>query len=176
MPDICLIGEAWGADEERQRRPFVGLAGWQLDQLLQDARIHRSQCHVTNVFQLRPENNDIINLCSKEKAGGFVPLRPGGWFLREEYFCEVQRLHAELRALRPHVTVLLGATAAWALLGRTDISAIRGAVCDSPYIPHLKCLPTYHPANILYDPTHRAVTILDLTKAAREAAFPEIRR
>ena len=52
--DIALIGEAWGAEEERAGRPFVGMAGWQLDQLLKAAGIHRSQCHVTNVFNLRP--------------------------------------------------------------------------------------------------------------------------
>ena len=174
--DLCLVGEAWGAEEERAGRPFVGLAGWQLDQLLRDAGIHRSQCHVTNVFNLRPKDNALENICSKEKVGGFAPLKPGGWYLREEYFGEVQRLHAELRALRPNVAVLLGATAAWALLGRTGIGALRGAVCHSTFLPHLKCLPTYHPANVLYDPTHRAVTVFDLQKAAREAAFPEIRR
>ena len=173
--DIALIGEAWGAEEERAGRPFVGMAGWQLDQLLKAAGIHRSQCHVTNVFNLRPKENNLENICSKEKAGGFVPIKPG-WYLREEYFSEVQRLHKELRALRPNVAVLLGATAAWALLGRTGIAALRGSVCHSTFIPHLKCLPTYHPANVLYEPAHRWVTILDLRKAAKEAAFPEVRR
>ena len=172
---IALVGEAWGEHEERQRAPFVGASGYELTRMLNEAGIHRADVHLTNVFNLRPKNNDLETLCSSEKIGGFSSLKSGK-YLKAEYFGEVTRLHAELRDLRPNITILAGNTAAWAVLGNSGISKIRGAVLTSAVIPGLKCLPTYHPAAILRDWSLRPVTILDLAKAGREAAYPEIRR
>jgi uracil-DNA glycosylase family 4 len=51
-----IIGEAPGVEEERERRPFVGKAGIELDRLyLPHAGLHRSQCYVTNVFKYHPK-------------------------------------------------------------------------------------------------------------------------
>jgi hypothetical protein len=71
---------------------------------------------------------------------------------------------------------LLGNTACWALLGSTGISKIRGTVTESSILRGFKVLPTYHPAAILRQWDLRPVTVLDLAKAGRESAFPEIRR
>ena len=175
-PKIAIVGEAWGEHEERQRAPFVGPAGYELTKMLGEAGIHRADCFLTNVFNLRPRpTNDIENLCSKERQGNFPPLKAGR-YLRAEFNSEVQRLIRELTDLRPNITIALGNTAAWALLGNTGISKIRGTVTDSTAIRGLKVLPTFHPAAILRQWDLRAVTVLDLGKAARESAFPEIRR
>ena len=65
---IALVGEAWGEQEERERVPFVGPAGWQLNSMLRDAGIRRDECLLTNVFNLRPRpNNKIDNLCSPKR-------------------------------------------------------------------------------------------------------------
>jgi len=173
---IALIGEAWGRHEEAQRRPFVGAAGYLLNRLLEQAGIRRSDCFVTNVFNLRPTpTDDITNLCQHERTGGFTALQPG-WYVRPEFFPEVLRLHRELRDLKPTLAILLGGTACWALLGTSRISEVRGVATTSSVIPKLKCLPTYHPAAILREYSLHAVTLMDLTKAAREATFPEVRR
>lgn len=173
---IAIVGEAWGEQEERQRAPFVGPSGYELTRMLDEAGIHRADCFLTNVFNLRPRpTNDIENLCSKEKGGGFPPLKAGK-YLRPEFFGEVNRLVRELRDIRPNVTVLLGNTAAWAVLGNSGISKIRGTVCYSHVFPQAKCLPTYHPAAILRQWDLRAVTVLDLAKAKRESEFADIRR
>src|SRR5690606_38501412 len=55
------------------------------------------------------------------------------------------------------------------------ISKIRGAVAQSSDDKY-KVLPTYHPSAVLRDPALRPITILDLIKARKESAFPEIRR
>jgi uracil-DNA glycosylase len=173
---IAIVGEAWGEAEERERAPFVGPAGWELTKLLKEGGIHRADCHLTNVFNLRPKpTNDIENLCGKEKAGGFPPLRAGKYLL-PQYFPEVHRVIKELRDIKPNIAILLGNTATWAFLGNTGISKIRGTVTNSTVLPSLKCLPTYHPAAILRQWDLRAVTVLDFSKAARESAFPEVRR
>src|SRR6516164_4787530 len=56
---IAVIGDAPGRDEEIQGKPFVGMAGKMLNNLLQHAGIVRAACFVGNICQHRPPNNDI---------------------------------------------------------------------------------------------------------------------
>lgn len=173
---IAIVGEAWGADEERERAPFVGYSGRLLTQMLAQAGIDRSECFLTNVFNLRPQpKNDIENLCQKEKSGGYPPLAKGK-YLRPEFFPEVHRVISEIRSLRPNLTILCGNTPCWAFLSTTGISKIRGTVTYSTVLPQQKCLPVYHPAAILREMELRPVTVMDLQKAKREQEFPEVRR
>lgn len=173
---IAIVGEAWGADEERERAPFVGYSGKLLTQMLAQAGINRAECFLTNVFNLRPQpKNDIENLCQKEKSGGFPPLARGK-YLRPEFFPEVHRVVREIRDLRPNLVVLCGNTPSWAFLGVTGISKIRGTVTASTVLPQQKCLPVYHPAAVIREMELRPITVLDFEKAKREAEFPDIRR
>lgn len=176
---IALIGEAYGEHEERERIPFVGPAGWQLNSMLKEAGIARHECFLTNVFNLRPKpTNKIENLCSprKEVRHALPPLS-NGRYIRDEYLGELDRLYKELTEIGPNVAVCLGGTASWALLRDGRISKLRGAVTASPVIPGLKCLPTFHPSYILQGGySERHVTVLDLQKARRESEYPEIRR
>lgn len=179
MPQkIALVGEAWGEQEERERTPFVGAAGWQLNQLLDEAGIRRADCFLTNVFNLRPgTDNDIERLCTRDRAEAIqgVPSLRSGKYVHLRYQPELDRLQRELREVRPNVTVALGATASWALLSNSAISRIRGGVAESTFIPGLKVVATYHPAAILRQWDLRPVTIFDLIKARRESEYPEIR-
>lgn len=176
---IAIVGEAWGEHEERERVPFVGPAGWQLNSMLKEAGIVRADCFLTNVFNLRPKpTNKIENLCGprKEVRHALPPLSSGKYVL-DIYLGELERLRKELIEADPNVIVCAGGTAAWALLSDPRISKLRGSVAESKLIPGKKCLPTFHPSYILqggYDQRH--VTILDLQKARRESEYPEIRR
>jgi DNA polymerase len=180
---IAFVGEAWGAEEERARMPFVGPAGRIFDSLLRAANINRAECLVTNVFNIRPmPTNDIGNLCGKKKdvRHRFAPLSSGKYIL-DKYLEEVDRLRAELLDFRPNVVVALGGTATWCMLNYGGISRIRGTAAQSLETAPIatggiKVLPTYHPAAVMRDWSQRPVTIADLQKAAREAEFPELRR
>lgn len=143
--------------------------------MLSEAGIHRADCFLTNVFNLRPVNNDIETLCTKDRVGN-LPALKAGKYLRADYFGELKRLHSELHNLKPNITILLGNTAAWAMLGSSGISKIRGTVTKGSVFPASKYLPTYHPAAVLRQWDLRHVTVLDLMKARRESEFPEIRR
>lgn len=172
---IAIVGEAWSEEEERQRMPFVGVSGYTLDRILEDAGIRRADCFLTNCFNLRPPGgNDIDNLCGPKALS--IPGRPAlkaGKYIRAEFANELVRLENELRELRPNLIIALGGTASWALLGDSRIFKIRGAIAASSWG---KVLPTYHPAAILREWSLRPITVLDLRKAAREAEYPEIRR
>ncbi len=186
---ICIVGEAWGEHEERQRAPFVGPSGYELTKMLGEAGIHRADCFLTNVFNVRPRpNNDIENLCTSKGEDCIKEMPPlkAGKYVRAEFRPELTRLTRELTELDPNIVIALGGTAAWALLHSTGISKIRGTVSSTPFAIKstrtavgargLKVLPTYHPAAILRDWSLRHVTVLDLIKAHRESKFPEIRR
>ncbi len=177
---ISIVGEAWGEQEERQRSPFVGAAGYELTRMLDEAGIRRADCFLTNVFNLRPERNDVETLCGAKADGipGMPAIKNGKYILRK-YAGEVSRLLDELSRVRANVTIALGNTASWALLHNTGISKIRGTITSTPFAvgaAPLKVLPTYHPAAILRDWSLRPVTVMDLAKAQRESTFPEVRR
>ena len=175
MPKIVLLGEAWGRDEEIEGKPFVGTSGYILNGMLRQIGIDRSECFVTNVFNLRPQpSNDVENLCGpKAEAIPGLPFLKKGKYVRKEYAPELERLWRELAAAKPNVVVALGATAAWALLGSSGIRNIRGA---PTFGRGYKVLPTYHPTAIGRDWSLRPIVLSDLAKAKRESEFPDLRR
>lgn len=184
MTNIMLVGEAWGEKEAEVQRPFVGASGWLLNQMLSHAGLARDDCYCSNVFNLRPRpSNDVKNLCGLRAEGipGLPELTKGKYVLKQ-YSGELDRLFQEIRDVNPNVIVALGATAAWALLRSTGIKSIRGAVAPThPAVSDLlgrayKVLPTYHPSMVLRDYSQRPVVTADLGKAARESAFPDLRR
>jgi uracil-DNA glycosylase len=182
--NIALVGEAWGEREEELGRPFVGTSGWLLDQMLAQVGIRRSECLVTNVFNLRPKpSNDIKNLCGPRT--GAIPEMPQlmpGKYIRAEYAPELERLYAELRAAEPNIIIALGATASWSLLHSSGIKSIRGAMALTPPAVAAKLgaprkvLPTYHPAAIARQWNLRPIVISDLDKAKRHSETPEHER
>lgn len=204
MAKIVLVGEAWGADEEIVGHPFVGSSGAQLllmlDQtgllaLTPEDRINlhsyfrfkdgaytaaiwraHSEIFVTNTFNVKPQpTNDIKNLCGT-KAEGIkgMPYLQSGKYVLAKYEPELRRLEEELNREKPNVVVALGATPAWALLLTSGIKAIRGAATQSRW--GWKVVPTWHPAAMLRDWSLRPVILADLTKAKREAEYPDVRR
>lgn len=182
MTKIFLLGEAWGEHEEQQHQPFVGPSGWILDGMLSQVGLTRKDCHITNVFNLRPKpSNDVKNLCGTKAEGipGFPALTKGKFVLRK-YQPELDRLFAEINKVNPNVIVALGATAAWALLHSTGIKAIRGSVAFTAPNNKLgrtyKVVPTYHPTAIAREWSNRPVGVADLDKAKRESESPSFRR
>lgn len=178
MPDIVLLGEAWGMQEEQERMAFVGPTGWELNRMLEQAGIARKDCFCTNVFNLRPGGNKIEGLCGpKEIAIPGYPAIGRGGYIRKEFARELDRLGKELDEINPNVVVALGNTASWAMLGKTMISKIRGTVQLSTHTrTGIKVLPTYHPAVIFRQWSVRPTTVMDLVKAKREARYPDIVR
>lgn len=179
---IAIVGEAHGAEEAKVGLPFVGTTGQELTRLLRESGIRRGDCFLTNVIAARPSptSNNFDLLCgSKAEVGGksyvLPPLRQGK-YLRPEYLPELDRLKVELESVRPNLIVAAGGKASWALLRNAAISRIRGTVTPGILTPGIKVLPTYHPSYLMQVWSDRPVVLADLTKAKREAEFPEFRR
>lgn len=174
---IAIVGEAWGRQEEEAGASFAGSSGRILNSLLHQVGISRDECLVTSVFNFRPQpTNEVINLCGPRAEGipGFPSLIKAK-YVRAEYGSELTRLYSELETFRPNVVVAMGATAAWALLHTSGIKNVRGAPAVA-HVAGLKVLPTYHPNAIIRDWRLRPIVLMDLDKAKRESAFPEVRR
>jgi uracil-DNA glycosylase family protein len=162
--EVMLVGEQPGDGEDRAGRPFVGPAGRELDQALAEAGIDRDLAYVTNVVKhFKFERRGKRRLHKKPNA--------------EEVHACFPWLEAELAVVRPRVLVLLGATAAQALLGSSfRVSRRRGQFLDNDLAPRV--LATVHPSSILRAPDEEARAlahkgfVADLTVVAEELQRP----
>jgi len=172
--EVMLIGEQPGDGEDRAGRPFVGPAGRLLDQALEEAGIDRRLAYVTNVVKhFKFDRRGKVRLHKKPNAEQVHACFP--W------------LGAELEVVRPRVLVLLGATAAQALLGSSfRVSRQRGEFLASestgappwgspdPSGLAPRVLATVHPSSILRAPDDRARAlayegfVADLAVVAKE--------
>lgn len=175
---IACVGEAWGESEERERQPFCGASGFELTRMLAEAGINRADIFLTNVFNLRPRGNDILELCgAKANAIPGYPALAKSKYVQARYASELDRLGEELVAVNPHLVVCLGNTPLWALLGRTGISKLRGTTALSTHtVEGFKVLPTFHPAAVLRQWEIRPIVVADFIKAERESHHAELRR
>lgn len=173
---IVIVGEAWGEQEAKVGLPFQGRSGELLRDVCFEAGLRFGDILCTNVFNLRPKDNNLENILTDKKSGvpGYPPVNKGK-YLPHELLPHLERLWQQIRTVRPNLTIATGATAAWALLGVSGISGVRGYVAPGLYTGG-KVLPTFHPALVLRQWANRPVLLADLLKAKREAEFPEIRR
>ena len=132
---VMLVGEQPGDEEDRKGLPFVGPAGRLLDRALGAAGVARERLYVTNAvkhfkWQLRGKRR-----LHKTPAQ------------REVDACH-QWLEREIDAVKPHVIVALGATAARAVIGKDfKVSVSRGQFVESPLAPYV--FATFHPSALL---------------------------
>ncbi|HEU4922616.1 MAG TPA: UdgX family uracil-DNA binding protein [Burkholderiales bacterium] len=132
---VILVGEQPGDEEDKKGLPFVGPAGRLLDRALEAAGVERAHLYVTNAvkhfkWQLRGKRR-----LHKTPAQ------------REIDACH-QWLEGEIQAVRPHVIVALGATAAKALIGpQFKVSVDRGRFVESPLARYV--FATFHPSALL---------------------------
>ncbi len=133
--DVMFIGEAPGADEDREGLPFVGVSGRLLDRMIAAIGMDRTSAYITNILPWRPPGN------RKPTTNEVTICLP---FIRR---------HIELMA--PRVLVLVGGTSASALLGRSEgITRLRGRWLvyrsdDAGGGFEIPCMPIYHPAYLL---------------------------
>lgn len=135
---VMFVGEQPGDREDIEGKPFVGPAGRLLDEALVAAGIDRRQVYITNAvkhFKWKPAGKRRLH--QKPNAAEINACRP--W------------LTAEIEVVRPDVLVLLGATAAQAMLGREfRVSTQRGQFIERPGLP--LTMATVHPSSILRAP------------------------
>lgn len=154
---IALVGEAPGAEEARQGRPFVGRSGKLLDDVLVQAGIDRAACLVANVFRLQPPGNKVGHFFAsraRAKREGLALDERWGAFgtsdrLLAQYAGELDALAEGLARFNPAVIVAVGRTPTWALTGENRIMAARGQRFACRLGGAAPVIPTFHPSYIL---------------------------
>jgi uracil-DNA glycosylase family 4 len=135
--EIMFIGEAPGADEDKQGEPFVGRAGQLLTKIIETMGFRRDEVYIANVLKSRPD--------MPEGAPGNRPPT-----LTEMQNC-LPFLIEQINIVAPKVLVALGATAVEGLLGtRGTMRELRGkwhSFNDTPL------MITYHPSYLLRNQT-----------------------
>lgn len=164
---IAIIGEAGGAYENSQLKPFVGPAGGVLEQCLHAAGIIRSEVYLDNVVPWQPPKNDILPYYNGAK-GTFTPAGVE---------C-VNALRERLAKVEANVIVACGATAFSALAGVKGIMKYRGYVFESTGLEEpRKVIPMIHPAAALRGMyIYRHLIAADLKKAKQQSLTREIQR
>ncbi len=136
---IMLVGEAPGEQEERAGEPFIGASGQELNRMLQEAGIMRSDCYVTNVCKLRPPNNYLAAWMPKAKkdiTAAHKLLRDR--FVSKEIIDGYNELLAEIEMVQPNLIVAFGNLALWALTGNWGILKWRGSLLKLHYTDEYK--------------------------------------
>lgn len=125
--DLCLIGEAPGADEDAQGVPFVGAAGQLLNRILAACGLTREEVYICNTLKCRPPGNRAPQVNEVANCRGY--------------------LERQLDLVQPRFICTLGGSAAQAVLSTTSsLGKLRGRFHDYRGIP---VLCTYHPAYLL---------------------------
>ena len=143
---VMLIGEAPGAEEDRQGKPFVGASGRLLDQMLESISVDREQVWITNVLFWRPPGNRTPTPAEIAACQPF--------------------LERQIELIAPKIILFVGGTAAKALLNvKEGVTRLRGRksifqVDDGT--PNIDCLVTFHPAYLLRQPMQKKLAWRDL--------------
>ena len=143
---ILFIGEAPGAEEDRQGRPFVGVSGQLLDRMLASIGLDRSKVFISNTVFWRPPGNRAP---TTTEIAACMPF--------------VERL---VELIDPEVLVALGGAAAKALLSQTEgVSKLRGrwfTYATPRFSRPIPATAMYHPAYLLRSPEQKRAAWLDL--------------
>ncbi len=130
---VMIVGEAPGAEEDIQGKPFVGRSGQLLTKMLEAIGLSRDSVYITNVVKCRPPENrdpkpDEVDTCSP--------------FLREQ-----------IRIIQPRLLLALGSHAAQTILQTKEpIMQLRGKSYTYAGVP---LIVTLHPAACLYNPNNK---------------------
>lgn len=146
--DILLLGEAPGAEEDRQGLPFVGQSGQLLDKVLAAVGLNRKKVYITNILPWRPPGNRTPNT---QEVALFRPY-----------------VIKHISLINPKVVVCLGGTSTKALLQTAEgIMRLRGRWTSIEELS-AKIIPTFHPAFLLRSPSQKREFWRDFLVAREE--------
>jgi uracil-DNA glycosylase family 4 len=147
---LMFVGEAPGADEDRQGRPFVGRAGQLLTRIIHAMGLEREETYITNILKCRP---------------------PGNRNPESDEICEcLPYLEKQIELIQPEVICTLGLFATQTLTGVHDpIGRMRGGTYEYRGIP---LIPTYHPAACLRNPSSKKLVWEDIKRVMKKLGLP----
>lgn len=159
---VMIVGEF---PSERDRVPFDGGAGMELNRMLHEAGIMRSECYVTYACKERPPNGVLSTWIALKKKD----ITQHHTLLRDKYCTyHLHEGHAELMTeiemVQPNIIIAMGNLALWMLTGHWGVLKWRGSLLS---FKDCKVIPTLTPGAVLREWPQRAVVLSDLRRVKR---------
>ena len=164
---IMIVGEFPG---ERDRIPFDGASGMELNRMLHEVGIMRSEVYTTYACKERPPAGLISNWIALRKKDISVHHR----LLQDKYCTEhihqgLAELEVELTMVQPNIIIAMGNLALWTLTGRWGVLNWRGSQLLTS--KGIKVIPTLTPGAVIREWPQRAVVLSDLRRARRHMGY-----
>ena len=171
---IMLVGEFPSPLEERSGEAFGEVAGEpnaasrELNRMLAETGIMRSECYVTNVCKVRPRDNQLEAFIAPTK----VKITPAHSLLRDKWCTKeihdgYAELFTEIEMVQPNLIITFGNLAMWALTGKWGVLKWRGSLLMSDVGTPCRVIPTIHPAAVQRQWELRGIVLNDLRRAKR---------
>ncbi|MBV5322711.1 MAG: hypothetical protein JZU60_02615 [Ilumatobacteraceae bacterium] len=159
---VMIVGEF---PSEHERRPFEGASGMELNRMLHEAGIMRSECYTTYACQERPPRgmlSEWIALKKKDIGPRHSLLR--NLYVTPEIVQGYKSLCDEIAMVQPNLIIAMGNLPLWLLSGNWGVAKWRGSLLE---YQGTKLIPTLTPGNVLRDWPQRAVVLSDLRRVKR---------
>ncbi|MCI1775317.1 MAG: uracil-DNA glycosylase [Paenibacillus lautus] len=161
---IMFIGEAPGAQEVLEGKPFVGQAGQEMNAYLERLKLTRDQVYITSAMRSRPYKDKVL----VRPSGENVISRSNRTPTKAEILAHAPLLDEEIRWVRPDILAPMGNTALHRLIGSHEtVTSLHGKMMEGPvqqaadpenpgagyvFSPETyRIFPLFHPAAVLYN-------------------------
>lgn len=172
---LMIVGEFPSERDLQVGTPFQDAGGMELNRMLHEAGIMRSECYVTTVVKVRPPQGLVSSFIAQKKK----EITPAhqlrmGLYVTPEVIAGLSELYAEIEIVQPNLIIACGNLALWALTENWGVMKWRGSLLrmmpmfkNQGELERPKVIPTYPPGNVLRQWDLRAVVLNDLRRVKR---------
>jgi len=169
---VMVIGDFPSYDDTSSGSCFSDSAGKELDKMLHEAGIGRSECFVTTACKVTPPRLDLDHFIAHKKAHRTPAHKEiQGLWVTKEIAEGYQLIQTEIAMVQPKIIIAFGNLGLWVTTGLWGITKWRGSMlywsADLMSEAHVKVVPTYSPSAILRQWDWRAIALNDLKRAKR---------
>ncbi len=162
---IMLVGECPSDADISAGIPFGGGSGIELNKLLQEAGIMRSECYATYVVKSKPLLGLASLVATKKKDIALAHVLLKGQYVLPEVARGYEELLAEIAMVQPNLIIAFGNLAMLVLTGNWSVAKWRGSLLSTE--GGIKVIPTLHPSTLFKQFELRGVVLNDLRRAKR---------
>lgn len=166
---VMIVGEFPSEDDIRRTEPLSGASGEELNRMLQEAGIMRSDCYVTLASKERPPMGRLgewITPTKSEATSAHIQI--GDRYVLPRILESKQELLVEIDLIKPNVIIALGNLPLWMLTGNWDVLKWRGSQLKHG---EYKLIPTVPPAQVFRQWDLRAAVLNDLRRVRRHMQY-----
>jgi DNA polymerase I-like protein with 3'-5' exonuclease and polymerase domains/uracil-DNA glycosylase len=162
-----IVGEAPSQADFQHNAPFGGGAGLELNRLLHEAGIMRSECYTTYVCKIPPPEGQLSNLvATKKKDIGAVHVKLRDLYVLPQVVEGYNELLEEIKMVQPNIIVALGNLAMFVLTGHWSAAKWRGSLLTTDD-GAIKVIPTLPPSTVFKQFELRGAILNDLRRVKR---------